>query len=49
MAFKLHEWNDIPYSELTKALEAFDIEFKHHCYICEKEIQTDEDQCEQCK
>ena len=50
MAGKLHEWDNVPYSELRAALAKFDIEFTHACLNCESEIEEgDDEECETCK
>ena len=38
MAFKLHEWNDIPISDLRTVLYEFDVEFNDTCSDCGKEM-----------
>lgn len=53
MAFKIHEWNDIPISKLRETLKEFDIEFHDTCSYCgEKMIDAPDDQTycsEECK
>lgn len=50
MAHKLHEWANVPHSELKKVLEEFDIDYNNTCCVCEDEIEDDDsDTCEKCK
>jgi hypothetical protein len=41
MAFKLHEWNDVPISVLRETLKEFDIEFNDMCSYCGEDILED--------
>ena len=38
MAFKLHEWANIPISKLRDALGNFDVEFHNRCDYCGEEM-----------
>lgn len=38
MAYKLHEWNGIPISELRTVLQDFDIQFNDTCFYCGEEM-----------
>lgn len=38
MAYKLHEWNNTPISELRTVLQEFDIQFNDTCSYCGEEM-----------
>lgn len=38
MAFKLHEWNDVPISVLRETLKEFGIEFNDTCDYCGEDM-----------
>jgi hypothetical protein len=48
MAFKLHEWADVPNTELRTALEEFGYEYYPPCEQCNEETEGEDFLCNEC-
>jgi len=48
MAYKLHEWNNVPISVLRDTLKEFDVDFNDTCAYCGEEMVDGKDDEEFC-